>query len=354
MPEGKYYCLDVNSLYPFVMRNNYFPVTTPMVMKHVTKQMIYDSLGITKCRVTTPKNIDIPLLPYRHKNKLYFPIGSFTGYWDNVLLKKAYELGYKIEPISGFIFDGEKIFKEYVDKFYKLKQNSKKDTSPYILAKLLLNTLYGKFGQSQDSDMIKQLPDINKKNEEIVDVIDFDLGLFKVKTESKGTHFIPQISIHVTALALLRLYSYFEKIRDKGGVLGYCDTDSIFTDVSLPTSDRLGDLKLEYGFKRGYFLLPKTYYVVGDKDKVKAKGYIKDFQDKLTEDSYKKALFKNDYSDFIMESEPTFNTMKTSYRRHKNFLSVDTRKKSLRHRYDKRIVLKDYSTKPKDIKDIIS
>jgi hypothetical protein len=54
-----------------------------------------------------------------------------------------------------------------------------------------------------------------------------------------------------------------------------------------------------------------------------------------------------------MESEPTFNTMKTSYRRHKTFLSVDTRKKSIKHRYDKRHILNDFTTRPKDIKEIM-
>jgi len=354
LPDGKYYCYDVNSLYPYVMRNNEFPITTPILIKNPSKTMVLESYGITKCRVKAPDNLDIPLLPYRFKNKLYFPIGIFEGYWDNSLLKKADELGYKIYPEKMFTFETGKIFKEYVDKFYSLKQKSVKDTAPYIIAKLLLNSLYGKFAQSQDSDMIMKIPDINKKDLEIIDVIDFDYGLYKVKSESKGTHFIPQISIHVTALSQLELYSHFEKIKDKGGFVAYCDTDSLFTDIKLPISNKLGDLGLEYKFMRGYFLLPKTYYVVLDKkNKVKAKGFIKDFQDKLTESSYKKALLKNDYSDFVMESEDDFNTMKTSYRRHHTFISVDKRKKSIKHKYDKRKIIKDYNTKPKNIKDII-
>lgn len=352
-PDGKYYCHDVNSLYPYVMRNNCFPVTPPRKIHNPNKEFIIEEYGITECKVTCPPNIDIPLLPYRYNNKLYFPVGTFTGYWDNVLLKKAYELGYKITPKKGFIFQSEKIFKEYVDKFYSLKQHSKKDTSPYILAKLLLNTLYGKFGQNQESDMLMKLTTENRKNFEIVDIIDIDHNLFKVKTESKGTHFIPQISIHVTALSQLELYRYFEMVKEKDGIFGYCDTDSLFSNCKLPASNRLGDLSLEYTFKRGYFLLPKTYYIVGDKNKVKAKGYIKDFRKNLSEKSFKNALFKNDYSDFVMESPPTFNTMKTSYRRHKTFVSVDKRKKSIKHKYDKRHVLKDFTTTPKDIKEII-
>ena len=77
---------------------------------------------------------------------------------------------------------------------------------------------------------------------EIVGVVDQDHNLFRVKTESKGNFFIPQISIHVTALAQLKLYEYMESLLDKGKILGYCDTDSLFTNGSLPTSDKLGDM----------------------------------------------------------------------------------------------------------------
>jgi hypothetical protein len=219
-----------------------------------------------------------------------------------------------------------------------------------------MNSLYGKFAQSQDSDKIVKISDMKEKDKmDITDIVDIDYGLFKVKTESKGTHFIPQISIHVTALSQLVLYSFIERILDKDKLVAYCDTDSLFTDLKLPDSERLGDMKLEYDFKRGYFLLPKLYYIVkSKKDKTKAKGYIKEFQKKLNESSYKKALFKKDYSDFTMESEDDFNSMKSSYRRHKTFISVDKRRKSIQTEYDKRKILKDFNTKPKNIKDIIT
>jgi hypothetical protein len=297
----------------------------------------------------------VPLLPYRYNDKLYFPTGKFEGYWDNELLRKAYELGYKIEPKKAYVFRSEKLFTEYIDKFYKLKQRSKQKSAPYLIAKLLMNSLYGKFGQSQESEkLVKALGKDEIDKLEIINAVDIDCGLFKAKTESKGTHFIPQISLHVTALAQLVLYEFIERILDKGKLVAYCDTDSIFTDLKLPTSKKLGDMKLEYDFKRGYFLRPKNYYIVKDKkDKTKAKGYSKEFQKKLTESSYKKALFKKDYSDFTMVSEDVINPMKSSYRRHGSFTSVDKRRKSILKEYDKRNILKDFNTKPKNIKDII-
>lgn len=353
--EGKYKCYDVNSLYPSVMFDNDFPCSRPYVLHDPRIKDIKEKTGITQAKVITPTYMYYPLLPYKYNtgsyNKLIFPLGKFTGYWDNHLLRKAIDLGYKVKPIKMFSFNTEYIFKDYIHTFYNIKQKSEKDTPSYILAKLLMNSLYGKFAQSQDSEklmQIKSIKDMIELKDEIIDVFDPDNNVYRVKCESNGNFFIPQISIHVTALALLRLYSFIEYLHNKGNIVSYCDTDSLFTNGTLHTSNKLGDMKKEYDFFKGYFLLPKTYCIVQNNgNKIKAKGYIGEFQKQLSENSFKKALFKNDYSDFqIISKEETINTMKTSYIRHKTYLSTDYIKKSIHATYDKRAILKDYDTKP--------
>jgi hypothetical protein len=50
----------------------------------------------------------------------------------------------------------------------------------------------------------------------------------------------------------------------KGGSIHYTDTDSIVTDIPLdksPVGDGLGQFKLEYKIKQGYYISNKTYYV---------------------------------------------------------------------------------------------
>ena len=354
LPDEKYRCYDVNSLYPYVMFNNEFPVSKPLTTHTPTKTMIKELCGITECDIIAPEKLYLPVLPYKLKigghNKLVFPLGKFSGYWDNLQLKKAMELGYKVIPKKMMYFETDYIFKDYVTAFYKLKQNSIANTPNYILAKLMLVSLYGKFAQNQDSEMVVKINDPKDVLElDVVDVVDQDHNLYKVKTESKGNFFIPQISIHVTALAQLRLYEYMEMLLDKGKIVGYCDTDSLFTDGYLPTSNKLGDMKNEYEFTSGYFILPKTYCIV-KKDgttKVRAKGFTRDFQKQLNEKSFKKALFKKDYSDFKITSDvERFNPMKTSFVRHKSFVSMDIRKKSIHAVYDKRKILKDFNTDP--------
>lgn len=359
LPDDTYHCYDINSLYPYVMFTNRFPIGKPKHIKNPTLDTIKNHIGITECNVIAPNDLYLPVLPYKLKignhNKLIFPLGSFSGYWDNAQLVKALSLGYKIIPKKGFIFESSFLFKDYVTNFYELKRKSISGTPSYILAKLMLNSLYGKFAQNQDSEMLVKINNPNDlKDYDVTDIVDIDKGLFKVKSESRGNFFIPQISIHVTALAQLRLYHYLEMLINKGFNVAYCDTDSLFTNGKLPVSDKLGDMKLEYSFKRGYFLLPKTYCYVkkNGEVKVKAKGFVNIFQEKLKENDFKKALFKNDLSGFSLNTpEKRFNTLKTSFVRHNNFVSMDYRPKSIKAHYDKRIRLHDFNTKPLFLKN---
>ena len=354
LPEKKYRCYDVNSLYPYVMFNHRFPVGKPKNIKNPKVKDIKENMGITKCKVTAPDDLYLPVLPYKldlgSHHKLVFPLGRFSGYWDNAQLTKALELGYRIEPEKMMVFTNDFLFKDYVHNFYELKKASKSGTPSYILAKLMLNSLYGKFAQNQDSEMMIKVKNPKDLDEyEVTDVVDADRGMFKVKTESQGNFFIPQISIHVTALAQLRLYKFMEELINKGKWIAYCDTDSLFTDGFLKTSDKLGDMKKEYTFRKGYFLLPKTYCIIKQDgtEKVKAKGFKPNFQKQLHESDFKKAIFNHDLSGFKVETEKVrFNTMKTSFVRHKRFVSTNIQRKSVKAKYDKRIILSDYDTKP--------
>jgi hypothetical protein len=60
--------------------------------------------------------------------------------------------GYTFKIIRGYTFDRGYIFKDYVDFLYNLKVNSDKNSSNYTIAKLLLNSLYGRLGMSPDKE----------------------------------------------------------------------------------------------------------------------------------------------------------------------------------------------------------
>lgn len=336
------------------MKKYAFPISKPNVILTPDAHIYKESDGITFAKVTTPDKLYIPLLPSKIKlktdTKLMFVLGSYEGWWDNALLRKAKEIGYKIEPKKSYVFKSEYIFKEFVNDFYKIKQNAEKDTPMYLIAKLLMNSLYGKFGQRQISEsMIKDSsPDPEKYK--VKEIIDFDTGWCKVEEEGKGKMYLPQIAVHVTAMAQLWLYKSIEEILEKGYKIYYCDTDSITTDYrNLPTSTELGDWKLEKRILSGYFVLPKTYKTIDDKGKIelRAKGYSRKLQAKIGKDAFEHAIFNNDFTGFkVISDKKELLRAKASFRRYGEFNHLDYVRRSLQTTYNKRRILKDFDTLP--------
>src|SRR5882757_4256512 len=67
-------------------------------------------------------------------------------------MKNAMKFGYKFKIIRGYLFQKTNIFKEYIDNLYQIKQSHNKDEPMYLISKLLLNSLYGKFGMDYRFD----------------------------------------------------------------------------------------------------------------------------------------------------------------------------------------------------------
>ncbi len=267
---------DVNSLYPSVMLNKYpLPqsiqrVNTPMI------KYIQDYEGVCECEVITPHNIKIPLLPKRIDGKLKFPRGNFIGVWNNVELRKALELGYKIRPIKQVIYtETFNPFESYVKTFYAKRMKYKAENNPMqLVTKLLLNSLYGKFAQKEKQKMtinnLEYLSDDIKKKYLICpdDLTIKNNYLIKIlKEDFDGLFSLPILSSYTTSYARLLMYDYLVTTNPV-----YMDTDSIVTKSYLPESKELGDMKLEYFVERGIFVKPKFYMM---NDDVKIKGVNK-------------------------------------------------------------------------------
>ena len=94
--------------------------------------------------------------------------------------------------------------------------------------------------------------------------------------------------VSLTTAAVITSYSRIfmskikENIIDRGGNVYYTDTDSIVTYIPLEDSligNGLGQFKLEYKIKEGFFVSNKTYYLnlsenIFDKSKNKYISYI--------------------------------------------------------------------------------
>lgn len=357
---------DVNSLYPYVMSKYSYPVGS------LHKENNIDKDGYSFAIVDIPYSY-IPYLGLKAYNKLLFPYGSISGYFTNFELREAKRLGATIKVIEGWVADeSEFLFEKYVKHYYDARLEAKRnnETAKDVMYKMLLNSLYGKFGQREEKDNIKSvlyqeyLGQMNTPqyiNAELLLTYQSNKGEMAVLKMEKKKRFVYHdylVSSYITAYARHTLYDYFLKAGLDN--VSYCDTDSIFTisDLSNVCGKDLGLVKLEKTFKEYKAIAPKIYRGITEDGKryKKAKGIRgekrKDdsgkeyyhIPDELYDDTSRYMLPKKDkeVGDFKKSHSPiesyiSPSGMKESLRRFKSFFSVIKREKYLRSEYTKRI-----------------
>lgn len=263
--EGNIQIYDFNSLYPSVLRDFPYPFLNK---RYWTKNINLENEGIAYVTIKSPGNLYFPYLPYRDAGTLVFPLGTFNGHYTYFELREALKLGYKIEKIENALeFNGGTYypFKNWVEKLYdeRLKAQKAGDVLLSDTYKLIMNNLFGKFGQGNERTYL--LP-ITKER-----LRKFNCTILENKfilSVSKGaypphTNFI--WSSYCTAYARDRLFRGLTDARNRRGKVLYCDTDSIFVEASKPifsASDQLGCLKLEGTVVKAHFKGLKNYKLV--------------------------------------------------------------------------------------------
>lgn len=146
-PRGNnLYYYDVNSLYPFVALNDMPGLTCNKISFYSDSPEIDTLFGFFYCRIETPLNDYLGLLPVRKASGLTFHLGIWEGWYFSEQLKFAKENGYKITVLKAYSFSREKnVFTNYVNKIYSIKSNPS-NPAQKAMAKSLLNNLLGRFG----------------------------------------------------------------------------------------------------------------------------------------------------------------------------------------------------------------
>ncbi len=239
---------DFNSLYPSVMLE-----AMPVGQSFYVETYYPEKIGFYKIKANMG-NVAIPPLPVLVNSKLYFPKGEGTFYTTTAEIELLIKQGIKFKVIEGLVFDEkEVIFKEYIESMYKLRCEYPKGTMENLISKLLMNSLYGRFGMKREqSELLFSFnPPMGAK------VYDEKHGLYKVESVSRSPYILPYLASYITSLARARLYNLILQAgMDK---VFYCDTDSLITSTKLPVGEGLGELKLEYEIKKAVFLQPKAY-----------------------------------------------------------------------------------------------
>jgi hypothetical protein len=184
------YYYDVNGLYPTVMANNLMPIGKPTFFEGNITKFDPNAYGFFYCKISSPTYLEHPILQQRIKTndglRTIAGLESWIGWIYSQEMYNAIKYGYTFEIIRGYLFDKGLLFNEYINKLYELRMEYPKGTPMNQNAKLLNNSLYGKFGMKDiitimqilenttqdDKDYINSILDIYCSD--ILDMIDLE------------------------------------------------------------------------------------------------------------------------------------------------------------------------------------
>jgi len=311
-PGVKLKSLDVNALYPFQMDSRLMPIGTPTYFEGNVLKIDPNAFGFFYCEIIAPDDIKHPILQTRvltnNGIRTMAPIGTWNEMMFSEELFNAMKLGYKFKILWGYTFDSDIIFKDYVEFLYNLRSQYPKSDPMNFIAKILLNSLYGRFGMDENFDNINIIhkdyfPDFENKFfdsiTKITDIEEYKLIEFKnSENENNELNHNTSIAIAAAITAYSRIYMSQFKNNPKI-ILYYTDTDSIYVDEdseidkSLIDNKVLGKLKLENYYDKAIFLCSKVYCLITDKNELiyKVKGLKHDVE--LTMNDFEKLLEKD-------------------------------------------------------------
>lgn len=282
--QGTVHYLDVNSMYPFIMKEHAVPTKLARYYHKIPRKEFESVRQRYGYIVEVLLDVTEPVVPVVRDGRLTFPVGRFSC----VLTRPEYEVairkGTVLDVRRCALYDERPAFSEFVDFFYhaRLKFKEEGNTEFAYLSKLFLNSLYGKFGQKQDiykvigksvntPDGFYKSYDLGKQSWTKYRIID---GIVeRSQGFEEGFDSFVAVASYITAAARVLLWSYIEKAGIENVL--YCDTDSLFVNeegyVRLTDeldASMLGRLKEEGKSKHVTIHAPK-WYEFGDTHKCK-------------------------------------------------------------------------------------
>lgn len=258
--------LDVNSEYPWAMRENLMPYGVPMYFKgeYVPNKIYPLFIQQLECSFEIKKDhlpmIQIKNKPLHFKGNEYLTSSkglrvqlSLTSV-DLQLFFDHYEV---INPkfIGGFMFKGAYgLYSDYIDHFMNDKIKYKDVPSKKLKAKLLLNNLYGKMGTS--IDVTSRIPMLDEN-----EVVRLRVG----ESEESDPQYVATAAF-TTSYARNLIIRTSQANYDR---FVYCDTDSMhllgkeipseMIENNMIDKTALGKFDLEHTFVKAKYLFQKTY-----------------------------------------------------------------------------------------------
>ncbi len=336
--------LDIVSMYATAMFKYKYPVGKPNEEKNPTRiNNVYlknlnnksfnyfgVNLFIAQCDIIPNKKLVSAVIPRRDENGLHWDLNNiYNGTYTNIDLERAINHGYTITKIHKVLYWNESsndVFKNYIQMCFSEKQKATKDTPQYAVAKLFLNTLYGKMLQQPHiikSKVITTYAELNeiRASENVLFIREMGGEKFVVEYQPDASKLDDevdkpsQLGCFILSYSRLLMDTYIDAID------GYTNIESTFfrtdTDCLLVHKDQLPKLEpfigkdlgmLDYEIKGKIVKYaepaPKTYiceYIRWSDEKTKnhirAKGFSKKDQKHLTWEIFEAMTLKGKMED---------------------------------------------------------
>ena len=261
--------VDVNSMYPSVMRDGGVPAGWARPVRS------FDPLrpGFYIVHADVPADCPFTFIPYRDPaGALAWPTGRFDTVISSIEARAAMARGIGIEVVRGVVWERLDFpFGEYVDRIEALRSEG---GALAVVGKLLGNGLYGKFGAKPTHDewTISADPPGPGWWPASPDPEDRSLdGLWtRAGVPIRAPYLLPHWAAWITAGARLRLLAYAEAIGAADVI--YTDTDSLTAPREaieaasaagrLPVGRRFGEVKIEATWHAYQVVSAKVYHGV--------------------------------------------------------------------------------------------
>lgn len=296
------YNADATSLYPasmsgFKEMKVKYPIGFSRWSEEPKKEFDAGLMGFYQIDFIAPKDLRVPILPRRKLQKdvnigVSWSLEDGSGIYTSVDIENAIDAGYKVSfKGKALVYDKSgNVFKKYIDEFYELKGTAEKEknASKRGIAKLMLNSLYGKMLMSPVDTQTEIVNNAIELNEFLLkyDLTDYHIVYDKmlVSGTTKGERKVKcinkprQLGAFVTAYSRRIMLYYMKKIDPtlKEQIFTYTDTDSLHIrgDAYLKLLKE-GMVKLKENAELGYLcsdidgeglilkeinLAPKTYF----------------------------------------------------------------------------------------------
>lgn len=265
--------LDVNSMYPFIM------ATKPMPARFVCYVEINNGDGIDELRhwidrgylVVVDADVLIPpgrygYVPVRQKDVVYYVKGYLEKTYRVVLCQP--ELRFVvIKKVHRFaVFEADYIFKDFVAMFWKIRKDAKarNDSVTELIAKSLMNSLYGKFAQKAERYIECDAPwkssmlvmsRVTKFDEKLKQTMTHNMPVFKICDKLFTTVLTKKLAtynnIAISAFITSHARAYLLELMYRSRKVLYVDTDCLIVPAAELSKykdvigDKLGKLKCE-------------------------------------------------------------------------------------------------------------